>query len=274
MRNVRVACCVLGFPLWLGAQGAPPVRYFPLDTGRSWTYTNDQFAGETVGSVISRESDQVIYQFRGHRVRLRDGVSAIELDIPGLGFSPYYEFAAASWLHRDFQTCDDNRTLEVTGRDVRVRTPAGVFEDCLEISYRGARCADGGTVREWWAPGVGRVKWEEENIVGLVTYTLESFERGSQEIFRRGDANGTGGIDLTDAIFVLNWLFLGGDPPSCRDAADANDSGAIELSDAVFLLGYLFLGGRLPPPPGPDVCGLDGTPRDNLPECVYTSCDN
>jgi hypothetical protein len=88
--------------------------------------------------------------------------------------------------------------------------------------------------------------------------------------FRRGDANADGGLDISDAVFTLRFLFLGGDPGSCADAADANDDGAVDLSDPVHLLNYLFLGGPEPPPPGL-TCGGDPTP-DLLGCAEYPSC--
>ena len=33
-----------------------------------------------------------------------------------------------------------------------------------------------------------------------------------QPVFHRGDANGDGQINITDGIFILNFLFLGGAP--------------------------------------------------------------
>ena len=63
-------------------------------------------------------------------------------------------------------------------------------------------------------------------------------------------------IDISDAVFTLDYLFLGGDAPPCEDAAGANDDGVLEISDPMAALGALFLGGsRLPPPsrsPGVD----------------------
>lgn len=41
----------------------------------------------------------------------------------------------------------------------------------------------------------------------------------SPAAFLRGDANASGKVDLSDAVFTLNWLFLGGLAPSCPDAA-------------------------------------------------------
>jgi hypothetical protein len=50
---------------------------------------------------------------------------------------------------------------------------------------------------------------------------------------------------------------MGGTKPSCMDAADADDSGALDLTDAIYVLQFLFMGGTKPPAPGPDACGPD-----------------
>lgn len=90
-------------------------------------------------------------------------------------------------------------------------------------------------------------------------------------VFRRGDADHSGELDLTDAIFTLGYMFLAGDKPSCLDAADVDDSGEIDLSDPIYLLSRLFQGGPAIPAPGPDPCGPDPT-ADGLEPCVYTKC--
>jgi hypothetical protein len=91
--------------------------------------------------------------------------------------------------------------------------------------------------------------------------------------FKRGDADASGTLDLTDAIFILGFLFQGGAEPPCLDAADADDSGALDLTDAIFVLGYLFQGGATPPAPGPKTCGPDTTPSAKITKaCVYAPC--
>src|SRR5881409_1718424 len=42
--------------------------------------------------------------------------------------------------------------------------------------------------------------------------------------FRRGDVDQDGSLNLTDAIDIFLYLFLGGDMPFCLDAADADDN--------------------------------------------------
>jgi hypothetical protein len=77
--------------------------------------------------------------------------------------------------------------------------------------------------------------------------------------FIRGEVNGDGRVDISDAVAILGYLFLGGGTPGCLAAADADDSETIEITDAVYLLGALFLGSAPVPQPYPD-CGADPSP--------------
>ena len=95
-------------------------------------------------------------------------------------------------------------------------------------------------------------------------------EPGSRR-FRRGDMNGSATIDLSDAVFGLSYLFLGGTVPLCLDAADANDDARFDIADPIFVLSFLFSGGVHPPAPGPDSCGDDPTP-DAFPLCLTAAC--
>jgi len=69
-------------------------------------------------------------------------------------------------------------------------------------------------------------------------------------------------VDLSDGISTLGFLFLGNTKLACLEAADANDSGGLDLTDAVFTFLYLFSSGSPIPQPGPTACGLDPTPDD------------
>jgi hypothetical protein len=69
--------------------------------------------------------------------------------------------------------------------------------------------------------------------------------------FVRGDANADGTVNIADPIFILGYLFLGGEAPACDDAADSDDGGRIEITDAVRILNHLFLGTAAIPAPYP-----------------------
>ena len=87
--------------------------------------------------------------------------------------------------------------------------------------------------------------------------------------FRRGNTNSDSGVDLADALFVVNYLFAGGQQPTCLDAADMNDDGSLDISDTIYLLNYLFVSGPPPAAPGPQNCGPD--PTDDALDCVLAS---
>jgi hypothetical protein len=81
--------------------------------------------------------------------------------------------------------------------------------------------------------------------------------------FIRGDADLNGIVQLTDAVVILMALFLSGAPLECLDAADSNDVARVDISDPIFILHYLFMGGPEPPPPFPDP-GADLSPQTSL----------
>lgn len=62
-----------------------------------------------------------------------------------------------------------------------------------------------------------------------------------------------GAVDLSDLIYFVNFLFLGGPAPACSGAANINgDVGcALDLSDLIYLVNFLFLGGPAPMPCNP-----------------------
>ena len=65
----------------------------------------------------------------------------------------------------------------------------------------------------------------------------------------RGDADDNGSINVTDIIYLNNYLYAGGPPPPCMDQGDVDDSGSINVTDPIYLSNWLFNGG--PPAPGP-----------------------
>ena len=105
------------------------------------------------------------------------------------------------------------------------------------------------------------------SVGAVVALGLAPHVTAADHNFRRGDVDGNARIEMADAIQTFGYLFLGS-PTSlgCWDAADANDSGGVDLSDGVFTLQYLFSGGGPHPSPGPETCGPD-TPGDDALTC-------
>ncbi|TSC77334.1 MAG: hypothetical protein G01um101431_517 [Parcubacteria group bacterium Gr01-1014_31] len=90
--------------------------------------------------------------------------------------------------------------------------------------------------------------------------------------FLRSDVNDTGSVNITDAIIILQYLFLS-NPETlfCEDAADVDDNGFVNVTDAIYLLRYLYKGDN-PEPPAPfSSCGGDPI-LDNIGCRGFSSC--
>lgn len=78
---------------------------------------------------------------------------------------------------------------------------------------------------------------------------------------RPGDANGSGGLSIADAVWLINYIFAAGPAPTpytvCSGDADCNC--AISIADAVYIINYIFSGGPAPCGCGPWSLGC-GTP--------------
>jgi hypothetical protein len=72
-----------------------------------------------------------------------------------------------------------------------------------------------------------------------------------------GDTNKDKTVNVSDAVFIINYVFAGGDPPDPLESGDANCDGECNVSDAVWIINYVFVGGNQP-------CDTDG---DGLPDC-------
>jgi hypothetical protein len=64
--------------------------------------------------------------------------------------------------------------------------------------------------------------------------------------YMSGDANSDWTVDISDVVYLLNYLFVGGPAPEPFGAGDATCDGVVDASDVVYLLNYLFVNG--PPP--------------------------
>jgi len=88
---------------------------------------------------------------------------------------------------------------------------------------------------------------------------------GPVDNFMRCEANNDGKLDLSDAVWILNELFLGGQAAACPIARDCDGDEDINISDAIFALTFLFNGGIRPSPPFPGCGQVDGLRPEDCP---------
>ena len=63
-----------------------------------------------------------------------------------------------------------------------------------------------------------------------------------------GDADHNGFITVSDAVFLINYIFAFGPAPFTTANGDADCNGTITVSDAVFLINFIFASGPAPCP--------------------------
>ena len=171
----------------------------------------------------------------------------------GNGDGIVYTDVVFDWVKNDHATC---AALMQDGRFVVAGwTERGSWDDFGIVRYH----PNGNLDRECYDPDAD----SENEDPGVVARTIPSFQRG--------DASGDGGVDITDVIYTLNFLFAKRDEPTCLKALDADDSGEIELTDASFAINFLFLGGTLLPEPAGS-CGVDPS-ADSLSCASGGSCN-
>jgi hypothetical protein len=66
------------------------------------------------------------------------------------------------------------------------------------------------------------------------------------ESFTCGDANGDETVNVSDAVYIINYVFVSGDPPDPYEAGDCNCDAIVNVSDAVWIINYVFVGGPEP----------------------------
>lgn len=164
-----------------------PLSYFPLALGNTWTYVpEDTLLGLPFQwKLTNREGDTVTltrqYLLGSHAgtIKLIDRHNEIDILLSSQGAVPFYRFTFNTmWIHRDTWECDDSSSWIAVSELNPIVTPAGTFTGCLRIERRTATpCPDAGTMFEWFAPGVGLVRWDELNyyIGGPLTIYLKNY---------------------------------------------------------------------------------------------------
>jgi hypothetical protein len=229
--------------LWVGRLAGPPDLYLPTEPepGTNLLWLGNHNASEGFGMSAAPAGDFDGDGF-GDLIVGASGSSGL-LPVPG---STYVVRGGPEVLEADridFPNC----------RDAAIRLVETPQSSGLGV------LVDGGF--DWNRDGIDDV------LVANASSTIHIVLGGkeAERTFVRGDANGDGRVDLSDAVSVLAFLFLGAPAPRCPDSFDGDDNGQVQITDAIYLLGHLFLGGPAPPPPYP---GAGSDPSADELDCL------
>jgi hypothetical protein len=53
-------------------------------------------------------------------------------------------------------------------------------------------------------------------------------------------------VDISDLVYLVDFMFTGGPRPPCMWEADLDDDGLVDISDLNYLVDYMFNGGPAP----------------------------
>lgn len=64
--------------------------------------------------------------------------------------------------------------------------------------------------------------------------------------FRAGDPSGDGLTNISDIVYIIDYVFKNGPAPAVAESADANGDCTINIADAIYLVNYVFRSGPMP----------------------------
>jgi hypothetical protein len=161
----------------------------------------------------------------------------------------------------------------LTGSTIGIENAAG--DDGLTVVYNAAYMHDNLAIRfnaqRWMSlsPGSGTIEPYSSDTV-TVTFNAADLETGTYtgqvvissndletpewtipvsltvQSYVCGDANGDGDVNVSDAVYLIEYIFKSGPPPDPLPAGDADGNGDVNIADAIYLINYIFKSG--PPP--------------------------
>jgi hypothetical protein len=170
----------------------------------------------------------------------------------------FFEVEANKWYRIRLIVDGGEFLVKVKERDDE--TPFDDLDPLLEVIDDAFE--EGTFSTSYWGPVDNVIIAESEEDIDA----LENPDPGGAA-FRRGDINGDGLADISDAVSTLGWLFGGATTPGCLAATDVNGDGLSDISDAIALLSHLFLGSAAPAAPFPG-CGPGSLATDAELGCV------
>jgi hypothetical protein len=104
----------------------------------------------------------------------------------------------------------------------------------------------------WTNVGIDSLTINQLVSYGDTTYALTNSRglirmiRAAAPTYKCGDADGSSSINVSDVVFLINYIFASGPAPNPFAAGDPDCSGTVNISDGVYLINYIFASGPLP----------------------------
>jgi hypothetical protein len=87
----------------------------------------------------------------------------------------------------------------------------------------------------------------DESVVEAAVDAVRISTFALEPLYICGDASGDEAVNVSDAVYIINYIFISGAPaPEPLEAAEVNCDGSVNVSDAVLIINYIFAGGTAP----------------------------
>jgi len=228
----------------------------PLHNGIAFSQSGAVFVVSLLNGLYRSTDDGVTWQHVSSSFGAADNVQDVVTDSTN-GFvyaTSFHMFFNDPTYNKVFRSPDDGATWtqvdSVSGISLSLGVNAlgHVFSGRTPTTYstdHGATWIDipggiqqGDRLVEFLAAGNGRM------FVADMDDSLKFADFGAPLVC--GDADGSGAISISDAVFLISYIFAGGPAPDPVASGDADNSGALSISDAVYLINYIFAGGSAP----------------------------
>mgnify|MGYP006286932989 CR=1 FL=1 len=166
---------------------------------------------------------------------------------------------ANHWIHVDVVGTESN----TSGIGAKVKVVACGSTQIREIRAGSGLCSQNSLTAEF---GLGMCRMVDSIIVTFPSDSVKIITNtpADQDVtipetvtYICGDANSDQSVDVSDAVFIINYAFAGGTAPDPLESGDVNCDDSVDVSDAVYIINYAFAGGNTP-------CDTDG---DGNPDC-------
>jgi C1A family cysteine protease len=93
-----------------------------------------------------------------------------------------------------------------------------------------------------------KIRFEMQSDVGLQLggWSIDDIAVLGIANFVHGDANGDKTVDVSDAVYLIEYIFSGGSGPNPPSSGDNNCDNSTDISDVVYLIAYIFGTGPAP----------------------------
>jgi Dockerin type I domain len=209
----------------------------------------DTIYSSTYDLPIGWENDEPIWSFsNGLNLTTSGDITALFVEFPYINQNSRIGDVFFLWTASGMQS--DILLIGSVGYILNQAIPSGDMETLffvpIEISGgEGEICID-----SCFVPPAGSWYWDAGAPIGNLNPT---FNDGNGPhcmpyitTYICGDANHDGLVNISDAVWILSYIFRGGESPRPLEAGDANADGVVNVSDAVWIQNYIFKGGNAP----------------------------